>query len=110
MVEIGAVLSGFDASGWSHLGSGFVGGIVVLRAVAVEGALAINCCVLSRVSDSGVAGTGKDDTGCGSLAGIGQRCCMRSSSSVNAVRRSRKVVGAEEQGKDGGDSGMVSMA
>jgi len=110
MVKIGAVVSGFDASSWSHLGSGIVGGIVLLHAVGVEGALAINCHVLSRVGDSGVAGTGKDDTGCGSLAGSGQWCRMHSSLLVNAIRCSQKVVGAEEQGKDGGDSGMVSMA
>ncbi len=46
------------------MGTGVVGGIMVLQAVAVEGALAIICCVHSRDGDdSGVAGTGKDDTG-----------------------------------------------
>jgi len=83
---------------------------MVLQSVVVEGMLAINCWVHSRDSGAMVAGTGGEDRGRGTSAGAGQRCCMRSSSSVNAARRSRKVVGAEEQGREGIGSEVVSAA
>jgi len=92
------------------MGSGVVFGIVVLRSVALEGTLAVNCWVHSRDSGARVAGTGGEDRGRGTSAGGSQRCCMRLSLLVNAARCSRKVIGAEEQGKEGIDLEVVSAA
>jgi len=83
---------------------------MVLCVVAVEGTVDMNCWVHSRDSGAGVAGTGRDDTGCSTSVGRGQRCFMRSSSSLNAARCSLKVMGAGEQGKEGVNSEVVGAA